>query len=163
MNLVEEAIHTDLPKLALDFFVIFSRFECALKRSVTYAIGNDDSVEPDWGGFARDLGPGFLAHVLAQGAAADLVESAPKKQVLSNGVLGWKVMGPVTSTAELFLAIRRARNNLVHGAKYQDVGEGQADFVEGSERDNALLNQSLAVLSLALDARPDIHSLFRRF
>jgi hypothetical protein len=39
MNLVEEALQSQLPKLATDFFVVFSRFECALKRSVQYAIG----------------------------------------------------------------------------------------------------------------------------
>ena len=33
MSLVEEALAAELPKAAIDFFVVFSRFECALKRS----------------------------------------------------------------------------------------------------------------------------------
>jgi len=49
------------------------------------------------------------------------------------------------NTADVFLAIRRARNNLAHGAKYHDRGAGHADFVE---RDDALLGQSLAVMTL---------------
>lgn len=164
MNLVEQALEAELPKLAIDFFVVFSRFECALKRSRTYAIGNDDRVDPDWDGFARDLGPDFLSDVVAQGVAPVLVSHPPKKQVkLANGALGWKDMGAVKNTADLFLAIRRARNNLAHGAKYHDSGAGHADFVEGSERDDALLGQSLAVMTLALKARPDIHDFFRRY
>lgn len=162
--MVEQALEAELPKLAMDFFVVFSRFECALKRSGTYAIGNDDRVDPDWDGFARDLGPDFLRDVVAQGIAPVLVGNPPKKQVkLANGALGWRDMGAVESTADLFLAIRRARNNLAHGAKYQDGGAGHADFVEGSERNNALLGQSLDVMTLALKARPDIHNFFRRY
>lgn len=66
-------------------------------------------------------------------------------------------------TSDLFVAIRRVRNNLVHGAKYQDGGAGHVDFVEGSERDDLLLSQSMAVMTLALKARPDIHDYFRRY
>lgn len=162
MNLVEQALEAELPKLAIDFFVVFSRFECALKRSGTYAIGDDDRVDPDWDGFARDLGPDFLSDVVAQGIAPVLIGKPPKKQVkLANGELGWKDMGVVKSTAELFLAIRRARNNLAHGAKYQDCDAGHPDFVEGSERNDALLGQSLDVMSLALKTRPDIYTFFR--
>lgn len=164
MNLVKEALAAELPKLAMDFFVVFSRFECALKRSEVYAAGNDDKVLPDWDGFARDLGRDFLNNVVAQGIAPVLINNPPKQQVkLASGALGWKEMGAVNNTADLFLAIRRARNNLAHGAKYQDGGAGHADFVEGSERDDTLLGQLLAVMTLALQARPDIYAFFRRY
>lgn len=164
MNLVKQALEAELPKLAMDFFVVFSRFECALKRSGKYAIGDTERVDPDWDGFARDLGTNFLNDVVAQEIAPVLVGKPPKKQVkLLDGTLGWKEMGAVNNTADLFLAIRRTRNNLVHGAKYQDSGAGHADFVEGSERDDALLDQSLAVMALALKLRPDIHHFFRRY
>jgi hypothetical protein len=32
MDLVEEALQDKLPELAVSFFVVFSRFECAMKR-----------------------------------------------------------------------------------------------------------------------------------
>ena len=164
MNLVEQALEAELPKLATDFFVVFSRFECALKRSGKYAIGNDERVDPDWDGFARDLGADFLKRVIKEGVAPVLVAKPPRKQVkLASGDLGWRDMGAVINTSDLFLALRRARNNLAHGAKYQDAGAGRADFVEGSERDDALLRDSLAVLALALEERPDIHAVFRRY
>lgn len=38
MTLAEQALEAELPKLAMDFFVVFSRFECALKRSGKYAL-----------------------------------------------------------------------------------------------------------------------------
>jgi hypothetical protein len=164
MNLVEQALEAELPKLAIDFFVVFSRFECALKRSGQYSIGDDARVDPDWDGFARDIGPNFLSDVDAMGIAPILISTPPKKQVkLADGSLGWKDMGEVKNTSDLFLAIRRTRNNLAHGAKYHDGGAGHPDFIEGSERDDALLGQSLAVMTLALKVRPDIHAFFRRY
>ncbi|AUG05221.1 hypothetical protein [Pseudomonas sp. S09G 359] len=164
MNLVEQALEAELPRLAMDFFVVFSRLECALKRSGTYAVGDHNSVEPDWDRFARDLGPGFLDEVVSQKIAPDLIDHPPKKQVkLENGALGWKNVGSVENTRDLFLALRRTRNNLVHGAKYQDGGPGDTLFVEGSERDDVLLTQSIAVMTLALKTNPDIHNFFRRY
>lgn len=163
MNLVEQALNAELPKLAMDFFVVFSRFECALKRSGKYAIGDETRVDPDWDAFARDLDQSFLKDVIARGIADDLIIRPPKKQIkLADGSLGWRDMGPVDNTTDLFLAIRRARNNLAHGGKYQDGGAGQPDFVEGSERDDTLLGQSLNVLALALKASPDVHRAFQR-
>ena len=115
-----------------------------------------EQVDPD----KRD----FLKKVINEGVAPVLVAKPPRKQIkLASGELGWRDMGAVSNTSDLFLAIRRVRNNLAHGAKYQDAGAGRADFVEGSERDDALLSDSLAVLALALKDRPDIHALFRRY
>lgn len=145
--LVEEALAAELPKGAIDFFVVFSRFECALKRSGTYAIGNEDRIDPYGDGFARDLSPAFLERIIEQAIAPVLLNRPPKKQVkLADGALGWKDIGSVKNTADLFLAIRRARNNLAHGARYRDGDTGQIDFVEGTEQDDELLSQSLAVL-----------------
>lgn len=81
----------------------------------------------------------------------------------ADGALGWKGSGPLKNTEDLFLAIRRTRNNLAHGAKYRNGGTGHVDLVEGSERDDELLNQSMAVLALALRERPEIHGFFRRY
>jgi hypothetical protein len=47
MNLLEQALEAELPKLATDFFIVFARFECALKRSGHYAIGDDTKVDPN--------------------------------------------------------------------------------------------------------------------
>lgn len=164
MNLVEQALEAHLPKLAIDFFIVFSRFECALKRSGTYARGDEHWVIPDWDKFALDLGAEFQIDVVAQGIATHLVGRPPKKQVkLIDGTLGWKEAGAVKTVVDLFLAIRQVRNNLAHGAKYRDEGARKIEFVEGTERDDLLLSESLAVMALALERRPDIYEFFRRY
>lgn len=164
-QLVDQALGGELPKLAIDFFIVFSRFECALKRSITYAAVVRGKISADWDGFARDLGNGFLEVVIAQGIAPDLVNMPPKQQVMlpDGGGLGWRETPAVRNSAELFLAIRRARNNLVHGAKYRDGATWHVDFVEGSERDDMLLDQSLAVLGLALERSPALQRFFQRY
>ncbi|WP_063914674.1 hypothetical protein [Pseudomonas sp. p21] len=164
-QLVDQAVGGELPKLAIDFFIVFSRFECALKRSGTYAFSDRGRASADWDRFARDLGDDFLRRVAAQGVAHELINCPPKRQVLlPNGRgLGWLDSVPVTTVVELFLAIRRVRNNLVHGAKYRDGATGLAVQLEGAERDDVLLDQSLTVLGLALEASANVQRYFGRF
>lgn len=164
-ELVDQAVGGELPKLAIDFFIVFSRFECALKRSGTYAFSDRGRASADWDRFARNLGDDFLRRVAAQGVAHELINRPPKRQVLlPNGRgLSWQEVTPVTNVTELFLAIRRVRNNLVHGAKYRDGATGHIEEVEGAERDDVLLDQSLTVLGLALEASANVQRYFGRF
>ncbi|MBX3570467.1 MAG: hypothetical protein KF914_20575 [Rhizobiaceae bacterium] len=157
MVIADQALHGKLPKLAVDFFVVFSRFECALKRSGTYARGNELGVDPDWDKLAKDLGTDFFTDVKAKDIASVLIGEPPKKQIRqADGSLGWRDMGAVNGSADLFLAIRRARNNLLHGGKYRDERNGQYTEIHGSERSDTLLSQSLAVLEHALKAKPEV-------
>jgi len=164
MDLVEEALQDELPELAVSFFVVFSRFECAMKRIGTYAKGGEMGVDADWDRLAADLGQLFLDRVVAMKIAPVLIDKPPKKQIkLADGNLGWRDMGPVKNTHDLFLAIRRARNNLIHGGKYRDDGSGNANMVDGAERDDVLLDQSMAVLRLALESRPDLRTSYFKY
>jgi hypothetical protein len=152
MRMVDETIQQKLPALAVEFFVKFSRFECAMKRTGIYAVGDEQDVQPDWDKLAADLGRVFFARVVESGIAVTLIKEPPKKQIKQNdGSLGWRDMGAVVNTFDLLLAIRRARNNLVHGGKYRDTRTGSYDDITGTERSNTLLSESLAVLELALD------------
>lgn len=164
-QLVDQALGGELPRLAMSFFIVFSRFECALKRSVAYAaIDNQGKVSADWDRFARDLGSDFLEEIIARDAAAELINRPPKLQIMlpNGGGLGWRETPVVRSSGELFVAIRRVRNNLMHGAKFRDQATGYVNLVEGSERDDVLLDQSLIVLGLALERSPDVQCLFQR-
>jgi hypothetical protein len=164
MSLFDDALQDKLPEIAVEFFVVFSRFECAMKRIGTYAIGNEKGVDADWDRLAGDVGQLFLDQVITDGIAPTLIGKPPKKQVkLPDGTLGWRDMGPVQICADLFLAIRRARNNLIHGGKYQDDGSGQANLVAGAERSDALLRDSMAVLELALETRPDLRACYFKY
>jgi len=164
MDLLDEALQEKLPEVAVAFFVVFSRFECAMKRIGTYAIGDEKGVEADWGGLARDLGNPFFDAVIAKGIAPVLIGKPPKKQIkMSDGTLGWRDMGPVQNVTDLFLAIRRARNNLIHGGKYQDDGSGHANLVAGAERNDALLGQSMDVMRLILESRHDLRGCYFKY
>ncbi len=157
MDLLEEALQDKLPEVAVSFFVVFSRFECAMKRSGTYAKGDDKGVEADWDRLAGDMGKAFFDQAVAAGVAPVLIGAPPKKQVKSaDGTLGWRNMGAVKNVEDLFLAIRRARNNLIHGGKYQDDGSGHPNLVDGAERSDALLRQSMAIMRAVLESRPDL-------
>jgi len=164
-QLVDQAVGGEPPKLAFDFFIVFSRFECALKRSGIYAFSDRGKASADWDRFARDLGEEFLCRVVAQGEATELINRPPKRQVIlpNGGGLSWQEVTPVTNVTELFLAIRRARNNLVHGAKYRDAATGHVEEIQGAERDDALLDQSLTVLGMALETNAQVQRFFGRF
>lgn len=164
MDLVDEALQGKLPELAVSFFVVFSRFECAMKRIGVYAKGGEMGVDADWDRLAADLGKLFLDRVVGMKIAPVLIDKPPKKQIkLADGNLGWRDMGSVKNTQDLFLAIRRARNNLIHGGKYRDDGSGYANIVDGAERDDDLLNQSMAILRLVLESRPDLRSCYFKY
>ena len=157
----DQPFQDQLPKKAIEFFVVFSRFERAMKRAGAYARGNEKEVKADWVALATDLGDGFFDMVKASNIAPTLMEKSPKKQIKSaDGTLGWRDMGEVKTTLDLFLAVRRARNNLMHGGKYMDVGGGQHGVVEGSERDDVLLSESLQVLRLAYERNDAIRQHF---
>lgn len=162
MTLADQAMHGKLPDAAVDFFIVFSRFECAMKRSGTYARGNEQGVDPDWDKLAKDLGADFFADVQSRDVARILIDAPPMKQILqADTSLGWRDIGGVANARDLFLAIRRVRNNLLHGGKYRDERDGNYTEINGSERDDILLRQSLAVLELALEAVPDLAQHFR--
>jgi hypothetical protein len=59
-HLVDLALGGELPKLAIEFFIVFSRFECALKRSGDYAAPGDNAkVNANWDAFEKISGMAF--------------------------------------------------------------------------------------------------------
>ncbi|WP_321890540.1 MULTISPECIES: hypothetical protein [Burkholderia cepacia complex] len=163
MAIFDELLAASLPTIAIQFFHVFSRFECALKRSGRYARGDDQWVTPRWAKFAEDLGAEFLVDVKKSGLAETLIVRPPKKQILlDDGQLGWTVGAPIVSTRNLIDAVCTVRNNLMHGGKYRETGYGSPAMVEGSERDEILLRESLNVLAMALERSPLVHEHFGR-
>src|SRR5260370_10423921 len=129
-----EEIRCQLPSEAIPFFVVFSRFEYALKRSSTY-LRAIPKAEADWDKFAAALGEGFFKEVREGKVAQILVDYPPWKQVAKEGKLDWEKPPAITSVNELFLAIRRVRNNIVHGGKFPDP---TGPVFTNSDRDKAL-------------------------
>ncbi|RLK44973.1 hypothetical protein [Cupriavidus plantarum] len=163
MGVFDELLQTEVPLLAIQFFQVFSRFECAMKRSGKYAKGDEQWVNPRWPLFADDLGADFFDEVVNSGHAETLIARPPNTQaILADGTLGWKVNPPVKNTRELIDAVRKVRDNLLHGGKYRDDGYGKPAMVEGSERDETLLRESLNVLAMALERNRLVHEHFGR-
>jgi hypothetical protein len=143
------------PDLVTDLFIVFSRFEYALKRS-GYLRQNIHDAEPDWDTFGtkNENKQRFDSDANAEfkQAVEYLVKHPPQKQIRTSRdsfKYEAKPLGGQSGLHETVLAIRRVRNNLFHGGKFPN-----GPF-EDSARDVDLLRHSLTVLEhiLELDDR----------
>lgn len=110
-----------LDKLAFDFFKLFARYEFALKDIGYITPGRNNEPNPAWDYFANEIGKALFA--TDQESVLDSIEyiltSPPKRQVVIEGIAQWQVVSnDDRSPQALFAHIRRIRNNLFHGAKF---------------------------------------------
>lgn len=152
LDAIEKIAKRDDRSRAAIFFFYFARFEYALKRAGF--VTKTDDAQPDWDAFAKkhstlvvaEKEPAFVE------AVAYFRVAPPKKQVITNAGLDWaddKHCGPL-DLLRLLVLVRRVRNNLFHGGKFQT---GIAAEVS---RDTKLLDSSLAVLEACLRSEHDI-------
>jgi len=162
MNLDNLKISRDL---LLQFFLVFSRFEYALKNSGFVQAGQSrknetaPSAEPNWNAFARSI-----ANLFTKGHNTDLNQACeyflinpPMRQVLINGNVMWDTTEPDLSLGEterLLLLVRRVRNNLFHGGKFSN------EAFEDIDRQERLLKGSLLVLKECLRVSTQVNSAF---
>ena len=143
--------------LVLEFFLVLSRMEFALKLA-GYANGDEKSVSPDWDGFARDISEAFDSETDQQVAVAFnyYLGHPPHKQVLNNGVLDWKLAFPENGSevAKALLLVRRVRNNLFHGGKYN------AQAHEETARNEELLSMGITLLREAMRVSPEVQQAY---
>ena len=147
--------------LAEEFFIVFSRFEYALKKA-EYVTNNNNTVRPDWKGFANKYNVVFEKIMKnnkeIKGAVEFFRQDPPRKQVLKKDTLGWedtdndrKMEGEDKITLEwLTLMVRRVRNNLFHGGKE----------ILGRPRDIQLLIFSFVLLRCWLDLDENVKKHF---
>lgn len=131
--------------LMLDFFIIFSRFECALKTS-NFSIGDEDKVSANWDTFIASIRPNFKKdnNVQLSQAVDYLIQHPPRIQMIDNGQLGWRdrIFNPnEPEINKLSLSIRDIRNNLFHGGKFN--GNYQAEI----SRNYILLEKAIIILN----------------
>ncbi len=141
----------NLNKLATELFKTFARFEYALKAS---GFNNGDGdAQPNWRNFALSVETQFQNPQTPElrEAIDFMLQQSPKKQVIRNGLLEWDAAPPNTnSSADLILLyVRRVRNNLFHGGKFN--GHWFAP-----KRSEKLLRHSLVILEACLDASPQV-------
>ncbi len=144
--------------LALEFLGTFARCEYALKGS-GYARGGATSVQADWDAFASDIDWHFRRVKNAQFRAAVkvLLSDPPRKQVLRNGRVAWKVAPADTSlpkAQQVLLLVRRIRNNLFHGAKVW------TPEYSNRAKDVRFLEAGLVVLKHCVRLKADVHAAY---
>lgn len=147
MKTVEQLLR-DFPTGSIGLFVVFSRFEFAMKDT-GYVVGNENEAKADWNRLAAKLGEGFFAGVAP--SIPTLIRTPPKKQTVSGGSLDWKPRKPPANTQELLEAVRAVRNNLFHGGK-----SGPPD----AARDEALIASATTVLTEILERDSDLQAVF---
>ena len=140
-----------LDALANKLFHVFSRAEYALKAA-GFNCG-DGKAKANWDAFARKL-----VDLVATPQSEDLrmavefmLEYPPKQQMVIHGVLSWKDCRPTgkTKAESLFLYIRRVRNNLFHGGKFN------GHWFE-PERSEMLIKHSLTIIHAAIETIPTV-------
>lgn len=141
-------------QLAKKVFIEFARFEYCIKVSGFLKTPNGQA-EPDWDAFANCSEIKNLFKEINDSPTTPcskmryLLDNPPKKQVAENGVLSWKAAPHISSSQGYFGAVRRVRNNLFHGGKFN------GSFFE-PDRSANLLEAVLCVLKAARERHEKI-------
>jgi len=150
----------DDQELVFAFLVVFSRFECALKRS-GYLKHDDGPAEPNWDTFANTLKGrlGSIAEPKFIEASRFLLAKPPETQVATHRQLGWRktIRGDGESEERYLLRlVTTVRNNLFHGGKYPYPFGPVVDV----SRDRRLLQAGISILEACLALSPEVQALF---
>jgi hypothetical protein len=135
-------------ELVLEFFLVFSRFEYAMKAA-GWTRPDRTAAEPDWQRLIREI------QTENHAVAAPIVEAGqylllapPKQQVRRpDGGIGWSEVECnhiPEQVACLLRSVKRVRNNLFHGGKFERL-------TELSDRRTNLVVGSLRVLECLLE------------
>ena len=140
------AINPEGQLLVHNFFITFSRFECALKTTITYATVNKNKVEPNWDKFISDIKKDFdkTKSPELKSAVDFLLVNPPKIQSLEKNTLTWIDRVFPDNTPVIFKLsqhIRDIRNNLFHGGKFNGV------YQQDISRNYKLINSALIVIN----------------
>ena len=151
---IEDLIPEDHRELVHRFFLVFSRFEYALKRA-GFSNGSLDSVHPAWEKFAAKYRSTFDPSVTPRlRIACDyFTAQPPRKQILDGHFLSWSE--PQFRTNEplftwLLLMVRSVRNNLFHGGKFPIAP------IQEPARDPDLLRHALTIIEACLPLDDDL-------
>jgi hypothetical protein len=144
----------DLSRDAVKLVATFLRFEFALKEAGFCPRGGDAIVE--WGRVTKKLGAVFYKAVRKSGNADTIVKRPPKKQIARDHQLEWERQAAPANVHQLFEAVRRVRNNLVHGGK---SGGPDADPNDPG-RKKRLIQETQWIVEQAIYALPDVRKYF---
>jgi len=146
----------ELHRLAGEFFRLFSRFEYALKAN-GYLIPNRRNAEADWSRFAVEIHDAFgnLESEELKTAINFILSEPPKKQINTNGAVEWDETPPDANnqTDLLLQCVRRVRNNLFHGGKFN--GRWFAP-----ERSGPLIDAGIKIMNACLQVSQNVNDAY---
>lgn len=152
---LKHLINVQIPNgktIIYDFLITFARFECALKNTVRFL--HPTEAEPAWDTFSESISLVFNPDISlkTRNAIDYILNNPPRKQINEEGVLIWQdsVLGSEYSTTrKLSVYIRRVRNNLLHGGKFN------GNYTPES-RNHQLITSSLIILNEWINLDPEI-------
>jgi len=145
-------------RLAIEVFIEFARFEYCLKASGFLKTPNGPA-EPNWDKFANCNKIKKLFDKINSGTAESdckmryLLNNPPKQQIATDNKLDWEEPNKIKSSQDYFGAVRRVRNNLFHGGKFN------GNFFE-PQRSVELLEAVLCVLKAAREHHTGIEEAY---
>lgn len=156
---LNSSITVEGQNLINEFFVTFSRFECALKAA-GFANGDNNKVSPNWDTFTASIRESFdneQRPEILNTAIGYLSNHPPRVQNYENDQLGWRERPfqpnePLIN--KLSLSIRDVRNNLFHGGKFN------GNYQEDVSRNFILLKHSIEILNHWLKLSPIVRQKF---
>lgn len=141
------------------FFVLFARFEYAMKAAGVRQVRKSGAVEADWSKLADDVGCDLLtsSDTAIIKSCDYLLRKPPKRQDLKNETLVWSDVpaNQGSDKKDLFVYIRRVRNNLFHGGKFK------GRYLADPERSSQLIRASTIVLNAVLKLHPQLLEAFK--
>jgi hypothetical protein len=156
---LNQTITVEGQSLINEFFITFSRFECALKAT-GFATGDFERVNPNWDAFTASIRNSFENEIKSESiktAINYLQNNPPRIQNLINGQLGWRerVFQPNDPLVkQLSLSIKDIRNNLFHGGKFNGY------YQEDLSRNFYLLKHSIEILNFWLKLSDPVRQRF---
>ncbi len=154
--LQRQCINREDADLIFEFFIVFSRFEFALKQ-VGFRNSDRGYLKPDWDKFSQKVQSDFDPNKRADLSQAYqyYLHHPPKIQIEEGDHLGWRRNQKRNGETDFSWVIRSigiVRNNLFHGGK----------FPWEPIRDSNLLRYGLIILYDCLDIDKDIYIEFSR-
>ena len=142
--------------IIFDFFITFARFECALKNTTRFL--RPERAEPNWDVYSEfisnSFNPDFSPEIRT--AVDFIMNEPPRKQIIRNNQLDWDlciVDNNASLTRKLCVYIRRVRNNMLHGGKFNGNYNPES-------RNYRLITNSTLILNNWLELDDEIKALF---
>lgn len=153
-----QKFHPEGKQLIFEFFLVFSRFEYALKSS-GFSKGDENGISPNWDKFASSIRSTFIKTNSEDlnNAVEYLLNHPPKKQILTSSILAFKNRESIDNLDLVFklkLYICDIRNNLFHGGKFD------GEFEPEVSRNHTLLKHSLTILDNWLTLNEEVNYYF---